>query len=137
MTPMEKLLTGRRILVLEDEIMILMFIEYILADLGCTDVVSATTVDQALAFVVAQDFDAAMLDVNLNSFKSYPVADALATRGVPFVFVTACSGSETDENYRNRPVLTKPYRYEELSRMLARLIPAGPHEIPSSIGLIA
>ena len=117
--------------------MILMVTEYMLADLGCTDVLSATTVDQALAFVAAQDFDAAMLDVNLNSIKIYPVADALAARGVPFVFATAYGGSETDEKYHDRPVLTKPYGYEELSRMLARLIPAEAHKVRCSIGFIA
>ena len=130
---MENLLTGRRVLVLEDEVMILMFIEYILADLGSTAVVSTTTVDQALTFVAAQDFDAAIIDLNLNSIESYPGADALATRGVPFIFATACGDSEIDENYRGRPVLTKPYRYEELSKMLAGLIHSGPHEINFSI----
>ena len=121
--PMKKLLTDRRILLVEDEIMILMFTEYMLGDLGCTDLVSATTVNQALDLVMTQDFDAALIDVNLNGIKSYPVADALLARGVPFIFATACGGSGIDENYCNWPVLAKPYMYEELSRMLANLIP--------------
>ena len=45
----------------------------------------AARVDQALAMIKAEAIDAAVLDVNLNGQTSYPVADALATRGVPFV----------------------------------------------------
>ncbi len=131
---MENLLTDMRILLVEDEMMILMFTEYMLAELGCTAVASAATVDQALAFLAAQNFDAAILDVNLNKIKSYPVADALAARGVPFLFATAYGGSGIDENYRDRPVLTKPYRYEELSEILALLIPAGSLETPCPVG---
>ena len=88
---MNKLLSGRRVLVVEDEMMILMMIEDMLADLGCESVTAAATVDQALALIDAQTFDAAMLDMNLNGNKSYAVADALAARGVPFVFSTGYS----------------------------------------------
>ena len=69
---MDKLLSGRRILVVEDEMMVLMVTEDMLADLGCESVTAAATVDQALALIEAQGFDAAMLDVNLNGSKSYP-----------------------------------------------------------------
>jgi hypothetical protein len=48
----------------------------------------------------ARVFDAAMLDVNLNGNKSYPVADALAARGVPFVFSTGYSDHGMREGYR-------------------------------------
>src|ERR1700730_12848300 len=89
---MDKSLSGRRLLVFEDEMMILMIIEDMLADLGCESVTDAATVDQALALIDAQVFDAAMLDMNLNGKNSHPVADALAARGVPFVFSTGYSG---------------------------------------------
>ena len=68
--------------------MILMIIEDMLADLGCESVTAAATVDQALALIDAQVFDAAMLDMNLNGNKSHAVADALVARGVPFIFST-------------------------------------------------
>jgi len=80
---MDKLLSGRRILVVEDEMMVLMVTEDMLADLGCESVAVAATVEQALALIDAHGFDAAMLDVNLNGNKSYPVADLLVKRGVP------------------------------------------------------
>jgi CheY-like chemotaxis protein len=77
---MNKLLSGRRVLVVEDEMMVLMIIEDMLAELGCESVTAAGTVDQALALIDAQAFDAAMLDMNLNGNQSRAVADALAAR---------------------------------------------------------
>jgi len=83
---MNKCLSGRRILVVEDEMLIVMMIESMLSDLGCESVAAAATVTQAIALIDGQTFDAAMLDVNLNGTNSRPVADALAARGVPFFF---------------------------------------------------
>lgn len=119
---MSKLLSGLRVLVVEDEMMILMIIEDMLADLGCESVTAAATVDQALALIDTQAFDAAMLDMNLNGIKSHSVADALTTRGVPFVFSTGYGGHDMRDGYRDRPVLTKPFPYEELVEMLTRLL---------------
>lgn len=118
----DKLLSGRRILVVEDEMLVLMVAEDMLADLGCDAVVAAATVDQALALIDLQVFDAALLDMNLNGSKSFPVAQALAEHGVPFAFATGYSGADMREGYRDRPMLRKPLRYEELTGMLTRLL---------------
>lgn len=104
--------------------LVLLHIEDALADLGCTSVSAAASVDQALDLIKAQTFDAAMVDVNLDGRKSYPVADALAARGVPFVFSTGYSGQTLDDGYRDRPVLAKPYREDELVAALAQLLHA-------------
>lgn len=116
-----KLLSGRRILVVEDEMLVLMNIEHLLADLGCESVTAAATVDQALVLLEAQIFDAAVLDVNLNGCESYPVADALGARGIPFAFSTGYSNEGMRGEYRGRPVLRKPYQQEGLAQVLARL----------------
>ena len=100
---MNKLLSGRHVLVVEDEMMILMIIEDMLADLGCESVTAAATVDQALALIDAQVFDAAMLDMNLNGNNSHPVADALAARGVPFVFLTGYDARAIPDAYAGVP----------------------------------
>lgn len=102
--------------------LVLLNVEDMLADLGCTSVCAAANADQALALIEAQTFDAAMVDVNLDGIQSYPVADALAARGVPFVFSTGYSGESLDDGYRDRPVLGKPYRDVELAEMLTRLL---------------
>jgi CheY-like chemotaxis protein len=119
---MNKLLSGRRVLVVEDEMMILMIIEDMLAELGCESVTAAAAVDQALALIETEVFDAAMLDMNLNGNKSHDVADALAARGVPFVFSTGYSALDMRDGYRKRPVLKKPFPYEELVEVLTRLL---------------
>ena len=120
---MDKLLAGRRILVLEDEMMVLFVIEDMLGDLGCEAVTTATTVNQALALVEERSFDAAILDVNLNGQQSYPVADALAARGVPFTFATGYGTHGLKDGYSDRPILKKPFREEDLVAAIARLFP--------------
>lgn len=124
-TLLDKPLSGLRILVVEDELIILLMIEGMLSDLGCSDVVSAPSVEKALALVVGgQQFDIALLDVNLGGRDSGPVAEALERHGVPFVH---CTGNRADDRARgdhDRPVLRKPFSAEELAAALSRLIQA-------------
>src|SRR5688572_9469506 len=89
---MDKLLAGRHLLVVEDEMLVLMLIEDMLADLGCTSVKAAASVEQALTLIGANHFDVAMLDMNLNGDRTHAVAAALAAKGVPFVFATGYAG---------------------------------------------
>ena len=103
--------------------MMLMIIEDMLTELGCESVTAAATVDQALALIDTQVFDAAMVDINLNGNKSHDVADALAARDVPFVFSTGYSTLDMRDDYRNRPVLKKPFPYEELVEIFKQLLP--------------
>lgn len=102
--------------------LILLKIEDALSDLGCKSVGAAVNLDQALALINAEAFDVALVDVNLDGIKSYPVADALAARGVPFAFSTGYSGQSLDDGYQDRPVLGKPYRDADLVAMLTRLL---------------
>jgi CheY-like chemotaxis protein len=118
---MDELLSGRRVLVVEDEMLVLIMIEDMLADLGCQSVTAAATVDKALASINSQVFDVALLDMNLNGDDSHPVAEALSARGVPFVYSTGNAGQSLREGYSDRPVLKKPFKYEELAAILTRL----------------
>jgi CheY-like chemotaxis protein len=118
----DKLLSERRILVVEDDMMIRLSLEDMLADLGCDSVSSAATIDQSLRLIDAHVFDAATLDVNLNGTSSYPVAETLARRGVPFVFSTGYGAHVLRDEYRDRPILRKPFSYEQLAEMLTRLL---------------
>src|ERR1019366_8751995 len=119
---MDKLLSGRRILVVEDEMLMLTLLEDILADAGCESVTGAATIDQAVALIDGQVFDAATLDIKLNGDDSYPVADALAARAIPFVFATGNSVHDIMDGYRDRAVLRKPFTGEQLIQMLTRLL---------------
>jgi CheY-like chemotaxis protein len=118
-----KLLSGRQVLVVEDELLVLMMIEDMLADLGCECVIAAATVDKALAAIDAKVIDAAMLDMNLNGSNSHSVAEALAARGIPFVYSTGNGGPNMRDGYRDRPILKKPFKHDELVEILTRLLP--------------
>jgi CheY-like chemotaxis protein len=119
---MDSVLAGRRVLAIEDEVLILMMIEGMLADLGCVSVASATTVGSAVAMVEAGVFDVAMLDMNLNGDSSISVAHALARRGVPFIFSTGNSLDEVWDGFVDRIVLRKPFRFDELAGSLTRAL---------------
>jgi CheY-like chemotaxis protein len=116
--------SGRRVLLVEDETIVAWLLEDMLADLGCAVVGPAASVGQALAMIDTEAIDVAMLDVNLNGQMSYPVADALDARGVPFVFSTGYQKDRLLERYRTVPALQKPFRLSELKDMLARLLTA-------------
>jgi CheY-like chemotaxis protein len=101
--------------------LILIMIEDMLADLGCKSVTSTATVDKALELIDAQAFDVALLDVNLDGNDSHPVTEALSARGVPFVYATGNTGHNLRDGHSGRPVLKKPFKFEDLVAILARL----------------
>src|ERR1700681_578570 len=123
--------SGRRVLLVEDEMIVAWLLEDMLADLGCAVVGPAASIDQALAMIDAEAIDVAVLDVNLNGQMSYPVADALAARGVPFAFSTGYDKDRLLERYRAFPALQKPFHLSELTDMLTTLL--GSEE--TSVGL--
>lgn len=124
---MNNLLSGRRILVVEDEMFIRMAIEDMLADLGCESVTATGAADTALALLDGQVFDAALLDMNLNGGSSQTVAEALAARGVPIIFATGNRGDVWD-GFRECAVLRKPFQYAELVEILTGLLPRRSNE---------
>lgn len=101
-------LAGRRMLIVEDEMLVLMQIEMVLEELGCV-ICAGASVAEALALLGQQEFDAAIIDVNLGGENSYPVADALVQRGIPFAFSTGYGDHGDRGDLNERPVLRKPY----------------------------
>ena len=115
---------GKRILVVEDELMIRMLLEDMLGELGYTIAAEAGRMGEALQAANNADFDIAILDVNLNGEPISPVADALAARGMPFVFATGYGEQGLPETYRDRPTLKKPFQLEGLKQMLESALKA-------------
>lgn len=115
-------LCDRRILVVEDEMLVAALLQDMLAELGCVVIGPAATVDEALARIETDALDAAVLDVNLGGQMSYPVADALLARHVPFVLSTGYPSSRLQEGYRSFPALQKPYHVSELRDALADVL---------------
>lgn len=119
---MSELLSGRRILVVEDEMLILLMIEGILEDLGCWSVISAATVKKAVFLIESESFDAAILDMNLGGEDSSRVADALSERGVPFIYCTGNDRRDMREGFRDQVVLSKPFLDADLNAALTQLL---------------
>jgi CheY-like chemotaxis protein len=112
---------SRRILVVEDEMLIGMLLEDMLTDMGHVVVAIVPRVNEALAAAQREAFDLAILDVHLNGQAVFPVAEALVERGIPFVFATGYGERGLPEQYRNRPILQKPFAKEDLEKTLAKL----------------
>lgn len=111
----------QKFLVIEDEMLVLLMIEDMLGDLGCQVVASAATAEQALDLIATQSFDGALLDMNLNGDKSDRVAQALAARGVPFIFCSGSSALDVAAKFQDRPFLRKPFGFAELAEALGKL----------------
>ena len=118
---MSSSLSGCRVLVVEDEMLVAWEVEDVLSDWGCTVVGPVGRVDKALAMRDAEAIDMAVLDINLNGQKSYPVADALEARSVPFVFLTGYSKDSLPSRYQTCPMLQKPFEQFELGDVLTKL----------------
>lgn len=106
---MSQALSGRRILIVEDESLVAMLLETILEDMGCSTVGPAANIDDGLALVEAEPLDAALLDVNVAGRQVFPVAQALKDRGVPFVFSTGYGEGGLPDEWRGQPTIQKPF----------------------------
>jgi len=111
-----------RVLVVEDELMISMLVEDMLAELGHQVAATAASIEDARRLATEGDFDVALLDVNLNGTKVDAVADTLVRRDIPFVFTTGYGQQGLPNGYRRWPTLQKPYQTEQLGEALAHAV---------------
>jgi CheY-like chemotaxis protein len=116
-----------RILVVEDEMTIALMIEDMLIELGHEVLELAMRLPRAEELARKEDFDLAVLDVNLDGRNSFPVADILSERGIPFVFATGYGASGLESGYSAHPVVTKPFMTEDLKAIISKLVPAHLH----------
>jgi len=116
---------GTRVLVVEDEAMLLVALQEMLCDMGCHVAAREAGLKAALQRAQDEEFDVAILDVNLAGTNVTPVADALAARGIPFVFVSGYSSGSIPLRYANHPRLEKPYRRDDLRAALIQALANG------------
>lgn len=114
-------LTGLRVLVVEDEMMVAMLMEDMLADLGCIVVGPISRLDEAMEGVSELELDCAVLDVNLGDQSVFPLADLLRERGIPYAFATGYGDAGLRPVDKGAPVLQKPFREADLARVLVDL----------------
>jgi CheY-like chemotaxis protein len=121
---------GLRVLVVEDEALIAMDLGAALRGAGCEVVGPVARPDRALGHVDAGAIDAAVLDINLGGETVFAVADALARREVPFVFVTGYDRGALPERLRDRPLLGKPYSARSVLALLGEAVGRRPGPQP-------
>ena len=118
MTSDENSVAGKRILVVEDELMIRLLLQDMLEDLGHTLAGEAGDIEQALTLAKQGEFDVAILDVNLDGQPISPVVEILIERGLPFVFATGYGQRGVPEAYRTTPTLQKPFQADALAQAI-------------------
>jgi DNA-binding response OmpR family regulator len=111
-----------RVLIVEDEALIAMLLEDMLAEIGCEAVGPATRLDRALAIAEAESLDLAILDVNLGSVQSFPVADLLEKRGIPYVFATGYGSKGLDVRFAHNITLKKPFQTHQLEQAISQAL---------------
>jgi DNA-binding response OmpR family regulator len=112
-----------RILVVEDEVMLVFMLEEILTALGYDIAGTASNLKEAGDQIEHTSFDAAILDVNLVGQSTFDLADQLQKKNIPFIFSTAYSLDTLPLKYQNYPVLQKPYTMAQLGSRLETLLP--------------
>ncbi len=108
----------RRVLVVEDEMLIAMMLEDMLTDLGHHVVGVAPNLKSALVMAREEQFDLAILDINLAGERSFPVAQALQARGLPFLFATGYGPLGLEAPFRDTPTLNKPFHMADLAKAI-------------------
>lgn len=114
-------LAGLRVLIVEDEAILSIFLEDVLTEAGCEIVATASRFGEAMTKACSLSFDVATLDVNFNGEQSLPIAHELASRGITFVFATGY-GSNLPSDAPEAPVLHKPFEFDELARALRQAV---------------
>lgn len=115
MVPNTDRLQGLRILVAEDELLVLLVLENMLREIGCEVVGPVATVEAALEAISRDSIDGALLDMNLHGRRITPAVEELVARGIPFLLCTGYGRSPREEAViRDAPRLTKPFNLESL-----------------------
>lgn len=103
-----------RVLLVEDEALVAMMIEDVLSELGHEVVAVVGRLTAAIEQANTLNVDIAVLDLNLNGERTDPVAAALRSRGIPFVFATGYGAAGAQEMWSGVPVVQKPFQPREL-----------------------
>lgn len=115
---------SRRVLIVEDEPILALNMEDMLSDLGYQVIGTATRLEPALAMADHNEFELAILDINLAGTTTFPVADICIKRQKSFIFTTGYGVDGLGDCYRGIPVLTKPFGVRDLEKILIKALAA-------------
>jgi CheY-like chemotaxis protein len=119
-------LTGLRVLVVEDEMLVSLLIEEMLIDHACAIIGPFASVPAAVEAAMTEEIDVALLDVNIGGLKVYPVANALMARRIPFLFLSGYGESAVPKDRPEWRVCSKPFREGDLIEMMSRQLADAP-----------
>lgn len=108
----------KQVLIVEDEVLIAMHLEDLLSEMGHHVVACLARINEATKYVERAEIDFAILDINLGGVKSFPVAEVLRRRGIPFVFASGYGSDGLAEEFRDEITLQKPYEPRQLERVI-------------------
>ncbi len=110
--------TRPRVLIVEDNLLIALFMQELLEDCGYQAIGPAARIEDALELIRREPLDGAVLDINLGDERVWPVADALNRLNIPFVLATGYNAVEIPTRHRSRVRLTKPLSEQRLDQAL-------------------
>lgn len=117
-----KPLADRTILIVEDDVILSTDLAFLLTEAGCRAVIPTTSNAGALSALAHYLVDAVVPDVNVQDEWVFPVANALATMGLPFLFLTAYTHDSIPVEHRHRRFIRKPHHPDELVDALVEII---------------
>ena len=121
---------GNRVLLVEDEILVAMMMKDILTELGFSVIGPFSRLSEAMVAAVHEDINAGIIDVNLGGEFVYPVADVLAARKIPFVFITGYGVESIDSRFEYVPIVKKPVQRQVLQKIFVPAEAAEPARLP-------
>ncbi|RMT37108.1 response regulator [Pseudomonas syringae] len=111
-----------KVLLVEDETMLAMLMEMMLEDLGFATAYHASTLNDGVEYARNGEYDLAILDINIIGGNSFPIAAAIADRGIPFMFCSGYGRLGIPDAWLNRRCVAKPFSAEQLSEALSELL---------------
>jgi CheY-like chemotaxis protein len=115
-------LTGRRILLVEDSVVVGPFTADLLEELGCEVVGPAPNMAVARELVENEAFDAAIMDIHIRGERVFALCDLLEAKGVPVILTSGYAGPQIPEKWQEAPQLQKPYTIDQVEAALSNLL---------------
>lgn len=112
----------RRVLIVEDEVLIALMLQDMLDDAGLKVEAVANSLEAGIELATRVSVDVAVLDINLNGEEVYPIAEILRGRGIPFVFSTGYGAGGVRADFDGAPRVVKPYQQDQLVATLQKLM---------------
>lgn len=118
----ETVTAAPQVFIVEDETMLAMLIEMMLDDLGYSTAFHASRVDDGVQYALTGTYDVAILDINIIGGNSFPIATAIAGRGIPFMFCSGYGQLGIPVAWSHQHCMAKPFSAEQLEEALSNLL---------------